>query len=166
MFLALWIILAYIIPVIIYFINSFKSQNKIKINNKTVLESYTIFKDKVVELQGRVKYVNEESDGAYLLIFSDMCLCTLKMHEVFCTKKRENEIIIKSVFRIGPTVNDMDKKISLYEYLMITDIGKKILRFSYDNALKADCDLLNSDYQKISLYLEELQSLPKHLNIE
>lgn len=165
LFLSLWIILSYGIPLMIYCVNTLRYHNIPKFRREKVLKTYEECKNAILDLRKQVLDPIEEKDNVYVVIFKETCLLIVKLHKVFCSGKLQNEIVVRNSFRIGCTVNDIDIKISIYEYLAIIGIIQQTIELSQSKAPIKLTEHLNNDYNNILNYLEELEKLPVHLNL-
>ena len=103
----------------------------------------------------------KENDCACVVIFCDVCLLIGKLYDVFCSGKEQNERVIRNIFRTGSTVNDMNNRLSSYEYLAIIDIIQNTLTLSYNNASQEPGGLFESDYNNMVSRLIELKGVPR-----
>lgn len=161
LFLALWVFFSYIVPLMSYCLYSLWHHNKPRINNKEVLNTYTECKEKIFILRERAQNMVKENDCACVVIFCDVCLLIGKLYNVFCSGKEQNERVIRNIFRTGSTVNDMNNRLSSYEYLAIIDIIQNTLTLSYNNASQEPGGLLESDYNNMVSRLIELKGVPR-----
>lgn len=162
LFLLLWMFLSYGIPLVIYCVNSLRRHNIPRLDPEKVLSTYKDCKENVIDLQERVRNMTEEQTSAYVIVFSDACLVIARLHKVFCSGKEKNQSIIKNSFRSGATVNDIDVRLSPYEYLAIIDVIQKVLETSYSKVSGKVSELLDSDYDNMLRCLDDLKKIPEH----
>lgn len=165
LFLLLWFLLSFLVPLLVYCIGSLRVYNIPKLSAEKVLDTYKECKHDIIILQETVKNMPTQQDDKYVIIFNNICLIILKLHNVFCSNKKTNERIVKNSFRTGATVDDMGIKLSSYEFLSIVNIANQILILSLKLAPGDTNKLLNGDYANISKYLDDLKNLPVKLNI-
>lgn len=165
LFFLLWAFLSYGVPLVVYCVNALRYHNIPKINKEKVLDTYQECKSAILDLRKQVQDITEEKDSISVVIFKDACLLTTRLHKVFCSGKRQNESTIRNSFRESFTVNDIDLKISIYEYLAIMDVIQQTVELSRNKAPDQISKLLDSDCDHILSYLEELKKLPSYLNL-
>lgn len=159
-----WVLLSYCIPLISYFINLFRHYNIPKIDSEKLLNTYKECKEKIIELQERTQNAIN-TNNSYIIIFSDISLLIIRLHKLFCSGKEQNKNIIKASFRSNSTVNDIDIRISLYEYIAIIDVSQNILQLSYKKMPLNIRELLDKDYINICYCINDLKQIPEELNL-
>ena len=165
LFLFLWFLLSFLVPLLVYCIGSLRTHNIPKLSTEKVLDTYKECKHDIIILQETVKNMPKQQDDRYVIIFNNICLLILKLHNVFCSKKKTNDRIVKNSFRTGATVDDMGVKLSSYEFLSIVNIAAQILALSQELAPGDTNKLLTGDYANISGHLDDLKNLPVKLDI-
>lgn len=157
MFLSIWFVLAVLLPEI-YLIVKRKIQFRQHrlYTNKEIINVYNQVKENTLNLMNKYNLLQSNSNGnSYdsLMIASDIFNCVNELYIVFNGKSKIQKNTIHSVFRNGVTVNDINKKISIYEYIATLDN----IRFLLD----AICNNPQSetDYNEIINKLEELKTI-------
>lgn len=157
LFVFLWALFSYGIPLVGYWLNSLRTRNIPRLSKEEVSDRYKECKQEVIILQERTQNVTDPK--AHLLLFNDTCQVIIKLHKVFCSGKKENDNVVKNSFRTGSTIYDIGTKLSLYEYLAITEILQEILTLSHNNIPVDSGDLVESDYKNILSFLKDLKML-------
>lgn len=164
-FLILWALLSYGLPIITYFFTSWIPVKKTKISTDTVLSTYQECRTELYFLVERVTQGNLlEID--YCLFFTDVCQLIVKFYNIFCSGKAENDLSVKDSFRTGGMVYDIGNKISSYEYLIIVDTLRRLVDLTYKKIKDCNSELLVFDYTEITSLLDKLSSLIGDLGIE
>ena len=159
-FVLLWIVLSYIIPFVFYYLDSKKKHNKPKIDTEKVISTYEECKYEVKALQDQAHQVGDKTDSYYTILFLDACLTIQKMYKVFCIRTKRNDSIIENSFRTGATINDLDLKISLYEYYALLDVLERFIETAYLNIPNNTNKSFLDDYTNIKNRIKDLYNLP------
>lgn len=157
MFSFIWLVLAVLFPEI-YLILKRKIQFRQHrlYTNKEIVNVYNRVKKDVLNSIDKYNLLQSncfEDNYDSLMIASDIFSCINDLYIVFNGKSKIQKNTIHSVFRNGTTVNDINKKISIYEYEATLKNISILLNHISDNTQ------LQGDYEKITKRLDELKNI-------
>lgn len=163
-FLGLWILFSYVIPVVGHFMKMQFAQNIPKISKNKILSTYKECKTSIDLLQEKV--YNKNSAENSIILFSEICFEIEKLHKVFCSKKQLNKNRVKNMFRTGSSIHDISRRISPYEYLAVINALDKLCQVTYSMCSKPVDRMIDSDYKRTTQLLSNLRNILKVCCVE
>ena len=157
-FITIWIILSFFIPVLIKIINSTKFHDKPLYSRSRMINEYILLKTSIIKAQEDIDNLKLSNEN-YTIIFYDICSAVMKFYRIFNNGNLSNKRIVETIFKQNnSSIKNVINKIPLYEYLSILNISQSLLK-KCTTKIISNHEGLKKDYSEINIYIEELKRM-------
>lgn len=149
-FLSIWALISVVIPILIRFLGRFRYRNVKTYTTEFVVANYRNVKANIIKLS------KINSNQFNLLYINEIATTINQLYAIFCPDQKRNKRVVTSSFRDGVTVDNMESRISPYEYQIMINQAESLLEIfpTIQGHPMAD-----NDYEMLKKRLDRLKNI-------
>lgn len=161
-FLLFWTVISLVIPLAHYMLKRFRCRNKRQLRKSDILEAYQSCKKDILRLVEKGLLLEGTCCNDMKMLYTEeISLIVIRLYKAFCPGKKPLDHLVKSTFRTGKTVYEINRFISPFEYNeLICTVEKLLGLFAGSND-----KILKSDYSNLQKQVDELKQITENLTV-